>query len=149
MSLILIDENIVDPVKHAIKIQIDVGSEGLQRSEQNRRHTQDAYLTSQGRSATVHRFDELLAAYIPHFADKVSPLRELLKKDVPFVWHEDHQRTYDDLNRCIGSESCLSYYRPQKETALEVDASQKGLGACLLQDNKRVEFARRRSHRHS
>ena len=34
-----------------------------------------------------------LAAYIPHFADKVSPLRELLKKDVPFVWHEDHQRT--------------------------------------------------------
>ena len=26
-----------------------------------------------------------LAAYIPHFADNVSPLRELLKKDVPFV----------------------------------------------------------------
>ena len=82
-----------------------------------------------------------LAAYIPHFADKVSPLRELLKKDVPFVWHEDHQRTYDDLKRCIGSESCLSYYHPQKETVLEVDASQKGLGACLLQDNKPVAFA--------
>ena len=30
-----------------------------------------------------------LAAYIPHFADKVSPLRELLKKYVPFVWYED------------------------------------------------------------
>ena len=40
-----------------------------------------------------------LAAYIPHFADNVSPLRELLKKDVPFVWREDHQRTYDDLKR--------------------------------------------------
>ena len=75
-----------------------------------------------------------LAAYIPHFADKVSPLRELLKKDVPFAWHED-------LKRCIGSESCLSYYHPQKETVLEVDASQKGLGACLLQDNKPVAFA--------
>ena len=82
-----------------------------------------------------------LAEYIPHFADKVSPLRELIKKDVPFVWHEDHQRTYDDLKRCIGSESCLSYYHPQKETVLEVDASQKGLGACLLQDNKPVVFA--------
>ena len=90
-----------------------------------------------------------LAAYIPHFADKVSPLRELLKKDVPFVWHEDHQHTYDDLKRCIGSESCLSYYHPQKETVLEVDASQKGLGACLLQDNKPVAFASRHSHRHS
>ena len=82
-----------------------------------------------------------LAAYIPHFADKVSPLRELLKKDVPFVWHEDHQHTYDDVKRCIGSESCMSYYHPQKETVLEVDASQKGLGACLLQDNKPVAFA--------
>ena len=77
-----------------------------------------------------------LAAYISHFPDKVSPLQELLKKDVPFVWHDDHQRTYDDLKRCIGSESCLSYYQPQKETVLEVDASQKVLGACLLHDNK-------------
>ena len=82
-----------------------------------------------------------LAAYIPHFADKVSPLRELLKKDVPFVWHEDHKRTYDDLKRCIGSQSCLSYYHPQKETVVEVGASQKGLGACILQDKKPVAFA--------
>ncbi len=82
-----------------------------------------------------------LVAYIPHFADKVSALREFLKKDVPLVWHEDHQRTYDDLKRCIGSQSCLSYYHPQKETILKVDASQKGFGACLLQDNKPVAFA--------
>ena len=82
-----------------------------------------------------------LAAYIPHFADRVAPLRELLKKDVPFLWHEDHQRTFEDLKRCIDSESCLSYYNPQKEAVLEVDASQRGLGACLLQDNKPVAFA--------
>ena len=82
-----------------------------------------------------------LAAYIPHFADKVAPLRELLKKDVPFVWHDDHQRIYDDLKMCISSESCLTYYNPRKETVLEVDASQKGLGACLLQNDKPVAFA--------
>ena len=83
----------------------------------------------------LQRFIDLinyLAAYVPHFANKVSPLRQLLKKDVPFVWHEDHHRTYDDLKRCIGSESCLSYHHPQKETVLDVDASQKGLGACLF-----------------
>ena len=50
-----------------------------------------------------------LAEYIPHFAENGSTLRELLKKDVPFVWHEDYQRTCDDLKICIGSESCLSY----------------------------------------
>ena len=98
--------------------------------------------TSQDRE-DLQRFIGLmnyLEAYIPHFADKVSPLRELMK-DVPFVWHEDHQRTYDNLKKCIGSESCMSYYHPQKETVLEFDASQKGLGACLLQDNKPVAFA--------
>ena len=57
------------------------------------------------------------------------------------MWHEDHERTYDDLKRYIGSESCLSYYHPQKETVLEGDASRKGLGACLLQGNKPVAFA--------
>ena len=31
MSLILLDENTVDPAKQATKIQIDVGTEGLQR----------------------------------------------------------------------------------------------------------------------
>ena len=35
----------------------------------------------------------------------------------------------------------MSYYHAQKETVLEVDASQKGLGACLLQDNKPIAFA--------
>ena len=91
------------------------------RPEQYRRHAQDAYPTRQVRSAAVHRFDELFGG-IQHFADKVTPLRELLKTDVPFAWHEDHQRAYDDLKRCIGSESCLSYYHQQKENVLEVDA---------------------------
>ena len=91
------------------------------RPEQYRRHAQDAYPTRQVRYAAVHRFDELFGG-IQHFADRVSPFRELLKKDVPFVWHDDHERTYDDLKRCIGSESCLSYYHQQKGNVLEVDA---------------------------
>ena len=57
------------------------------------------------------------------------------------MWQEDYQRTYDDLKRCIGSVSRLLYYHPPEETVLVVDASQKGFGACLLQDNKPVAFA--------
>ena len=40
-----------------------------------------------------------LATYIMHFADRVAPLRELLKKDVPFLWQEDHQCTLEYINR--------------------------------------------------
>ena len=35
----------------------------------------------------------------------------------------------------------LMYYNPQKETILQMDASTKGLGACLLQDEKPIYFA--------
>ena len=34
----------------------------------------------------------------------------------------------------------LTYYNPKKETILQTDASVKGLGACLLQDQKPVYF---------
>ena len=35
----------------------------------------------------------------------------------------------------------LAYYNPQKETVLQTDASTKGLGTCLLQDEKPIYFA--------
>ena len=34
----------------------------------------------------------------------------------------------------------LAYYNPWKETVLHTDASTKGLGACLLQDEKPIYF---------
>ena len=35
----------------------------------------------------------------------------------------------------------LAYYNPKKQTVLQTDASIKGLGSCLLQDEKPVYFA--------
>ena len=35
----------------------------------------------------------------------------------------------------------LTYYNPQKETILQTDTSTKGLGACLLQEEKLIYFA--------
>ena len=35
----------------------------------------------------------------------------------------------------------LAYYNPQKETVLQTDANIKGLGACLLKEEKPVYFA--------
>ena len=35
----------------------------------------------------------------------------------------------------------LAYYNPRKETVLQTDTCTKGLGACLLQDNKPIYFA--------
>ena len=35
----------------------------------------------------------------------------------------------------------LAYYNPKKQTTLQTVASVKGLGACLLQDDRPVYFA--------
>ena len=82
-----------------------------------------------------------LSPYIPNYAEKSAILRELLKKDVPFLWHEDHEEVFQSLKSEISKGACLQYYKPSVHTVLEVDASSKGLGACLLQDGKPIAFA--------
>ncbi len=75
-----------------------------------------------------------LSAYIPNYSSECQPLRDLLKKDVPFLWDEDHQTCFEKLKLLISTDSCLAYYDASKPLTLEVDASQKGLGAALLQE---------------
>ena len=41
----------------------------------------------------------------------------------------------------IASIPILAYYNPEKQTVLQTDASVKGLGICLLQEEKPVYFA--------
>ncbi|XP_030831434.1 uncharacterized protein LOC115920236 [Strongylocentrotus purpuratus] len=82
-----------------------------------------------------------LAPYIPNLSEKSAPLRELLHKEIPFVWDEDHEHALNSLKSAVSSGACLQFFDPKKETTVEVDASMKGLGACLLQDGKPVAFA--------
>ena len=44
------------------------------------------------------------------------------------------------MKREIVRAPILTYYNPKKETILQTDASIKGLGACLLQDQNPVYF---------
>ena len=71
-----------------------------------------------------------------------------MKLDVPFIWQDDHQHAFNELKKAISAESCLQYYNPRKTTILEVDASSKGLGACLLQEGNQLHLHQRASHRH-
>ena len=49
--------------------------------------------------------------------------------------------SFQALEHSISPQSCLRFYDPHAETVLEVDASQRGLGACITQDGKTVAFA--------
>ena len=82
-----------------------------------------------------------VSPYIPNCADKAAPLRDLLQKEVPFLWQDNHQASFLALKHFISSQSCLKFFDPQIATTLEVDASQKGLGARITQDGKPIAFA--------
>ena len=76
------------------------------------------------------------------FLTKLSELvRELVKEKVPFHWGPEHQESFEALKKELIRAPLLAYYNPRKETVLQTDASTKGLGACLLQDNKPLYFA--------
>ena len=83
-----------------------------------------------------------LSKFSPRLPGIAEPIRELVKEKVPFKWGPEHEESFNMLKREIISKApVLAYYNPQKETVLHTDTSIKGLGACLLQEEKPVYFA--------
>ena len=81
-----------------------------------------------------------LSKFSARLSELVEPIRELSKNKVPFNWGPEHQAAFKQMKKEIVRAPILAYYHPKKETILQTDASIKGLGACLLQDQKPVYF---------
>ena len=82
-----------------------------------------------------------MAPFIPNLSHHTASLRQLLKKENKFAWDASQQDVFDRIKNLISEEVTLTYFDPEKETVLQVDASTKGLGATLLQEDKPVAFA--------
>ncbi|XP_053204556.1 serine-rich adhesin for platelets-like [Panonychus citri] len=84
----------------------------------------------------MRRFLGLATTYrrfIDGFSRRAFHLNRLLKKNVPYVWTEDQQNAFDDLKQALVSPPVLSPITDEGEIELRTDASNEGLGACLLQ----------------
>ena len=83
-----------------------------------------------------------MATFVPNVTKKTFLMRSLLKRDTHFVWTSDMQGELDRIKRDIANAIQLVHYDPKKTAIIETDASQKGLGAVLVQGNKPVRFLR-------
>ena len=97
--------------------------------------------TSRQELQTFLGLGNYMGPFIQNLSTLTAPLRDLLKGSHRFDWSPAHQEAYNNIKDSISSEVTLTYFDPKKEITLQVDASLKGLGAVLLQDNKPVAFA--------
>lgn len=60
------------------------------------------------------------------------PLNELLKKGAEWAWTEECQRSFEQFKSILQSDLLLTHFNPAFETIVAGDASNTGIGACIM-----------------
>ena len=84
-----------------------------------------------------------MAPFIPNLSAMSEPLKNLLKKDTNFQWSPSYQTAFENIKQSIYCEVSLTYFDPDKEMVIQVDASLRGLGSALVQAGKVTVFSSR------
>jgi len=78
-------------------------------------------------------------SHIPQLSKLNAPLRELLHNNVVFQWMPNHEEAWNKIKAVLAEDIKLTMLDPKRKIILQCDASEKGLGYCLLQE-KPVAF---------
>ena len=84
-----------------------------------------------------------LAAHIPNMASITAPLRNLVRANVHFEWDHSAANALSQIKNILSTEPVLKFFNPSITSVIQADASQHGLGACLLQQGKPIAYASR------
>jgi len=74
--------------------------------------------------------------YIPNCVEVIAPLTELTKNRAPnnVVWGMEQERAFKEVKKILSSEPILKLPDLNREIILSTDASNKSLGACMMQE---------------
>jgi transposase InsO family protein len=84
-----------------------------------------------------------LCKFLPNLNSVTAPLRNLTKKDVPFVWSRTQSEAFDKVKDMVSKAPVLAMYDPSKDLTLENDASEYGVGSVLMQSDRPIAYASR------
>jgi hypothetical protein len=78
--------------------------------------------------------------FVKHFAVIAKPLTDLLKKQALLVWTSEHTEAFNTLKLALVSAPVLAMLDFSQTFCIEIDASNKGVGAVLLQNGHPLAF---------
>ncbi|GFO02300.1 Zinc finger protein [Plakobranchus ocellatus] len=80
--------------------------------------------------------------FVPNFAAVSAPLSDLVRKGQPNIvnWGDSQERAYNSLKVAMTSKPVLQLPDVNKRFVLRTDASNRGLGAALMQENEGTLF---------
>ena len=81
--------------------------------------------------------------FVEGFSSIAAPLTKLMRKDIPFIWSEAQQESFEKLKSVLTQASILIQPESGKPYTVYSDASYTGLGCVLMQDGKVVAYASR------
>ena len=76
-----------------------------------------------------------MGTFIANLSHHTEPLRAMLKKDNVYHWEEQQTQSFQQVKTLIAkaNNTLLRYYDRNLPVTVQVDASLRGLGACLIQ----------------
>ena len=88
-------------------------------------------------------FVNYLAKFLPRMAEVLGPIQQLTRKDVPWQWQHEQEAAFEKVKELLTEAPLLKYYNPGEELTVQCNASEKGLGAALMQNGQPIAFASR------
>ena len=82
-----------------------------------------------------------LGKFVPNLSQAAAPLRTLLEKNIEWHWTEHQEASFTALKKLVTQAPVLKFFDPAKPVKISVDASSKGMGAILLQDEQPIAYA--------
>ena len=76
--------------------------------------------------------------FTSNFATLTKRLHKLTKKDIHFSFDDEQRNLFEDLKEIMTQTFMLVYFNKDAETKMNADTSLVGLGAVLLQKQKKM-----------
>ena len=113
------------------------------RSQENPGTDSYGVPTRQGNYEIFLRYDQLPQQYSALSAHLTAPFSALTHQAADYKPGKVHFENFNQLKLEISNMKALPYFDVNAETTLQMDASKKGLRACLIQKGKVVCYASR------